>query len=71
MQQIIPTLAEAIDANQRMIHQIETSKQDTEVAIEDTFKKMVEILDERKKALLSELETIALSKITSLTLQKE
>ena len=71
VQQFIPTLAEAIDANQKIMHQVETSKQLAEVAIEDTFKKMVEILDERKKALLSELETIALSKTTSLTLQRE
>ena len=71
VQKIIPVLDVAIDDNQKMIHQVETSKQEAEQAIEDTFSKLEEILKERKKALLSELDTISLSKVTSLTLQKE
>ena len=71
VQKIIPALDVAIDDNQKMIHQVETSKQEAEQAIEDTFGNLVEILKERKKALLSQLDTISLSKVTSLTLQKE
>ena len=61
----------AIDDNQKMIHQVEASKQEAEQAIEDTYSKLVEILKEQVKALLSELDTISLSKVTSLTLQKQ
>ena len=50
---------------------METSKQEAELAIIQTFKQLMETLEERKKVLLMELETIALSKTTSLTLQKE
>ena len=69
-QEVVSTLADAIDANKKM-QQVETSKQEAELAIIQTFKQLMEILEERKKVLLMELETIALSKTTSLTLQKE
>ena len=70
-QEVVSTLAGAIDANKKMMQQVETSKQKAELAIIQTFKQLVETLEERKKVLLMELETIALSKTTSLTLQKE
>ena len=53
------------------MQQVETSKQEAELAIIQTFKQLMETLEERKKVLLMELETITLSKTTSLTLQKE
>ena len=70
-QEVLSTLAGAIDANKKMMRQMETSKQEAELAIIQTFKQLMETLEERKKFLLMELETIALSKATSLTLQKE
>ena len=70
-QEVVSTLAGAIDANNKMMQQVETSKQEAELAITQTFKKLMEILEERKKVLLMKLETIALSKTTSLTLQKD
>ena len=70
-QEVVSTLAGAIDANKKMMQQVETSKQEAKHAIIQTFKQLMETLEERKKVLLMELETIALSKTTSLTLQKE
>ena len=70
-QEVMSKLAGAIDANKKMMQQVETSKQEAELAIIQTFKQLMETLEERKKVLLKELETIALSNMTSLTLQKE
>ena len=70
-QEVMSTLAGAIDVNKQMMQQVETSKQEAKLAITQTFKQLMETLEERKKVLLMELETIALSKTTSLTLQKE
>ena len=70
-QEVVSTLVGAIDANKKVMQQVETSKQEAELAIIQTFKQLLETLEERKKVLLMELETIALSKTTSLTLQKE
>ena len=70
-QEVVSILAGAIDANKKMMQQVETSKQEAELAIMQTFKQLMETLEERKKMLLMELETITLSKTTSLTLQKE
>ena len=70
-QEVVSTLAGAIDANKKMMQQVETSKQEAKHAIIQTFKQLMETLEERKKVLLMELETIALSKTTSLTFQKE
>ena len=70
-QEVVSTLAGAIDTNKKMMQQVETSKQEAELAIIHTFKQLMETLEERKNVLLMELETIALSKTTSLTLQKE
>ena len=70
-QEVVSTLAGAINANIKMAKQVENSKQEAELSIEHTFTQLIETLEERKKALLSELETISLSKVTSLNLQKE
>ena len=71
VQEVVSTLASAIDANKKMIQQVETSKHEAELAIIQTFKQLMETLEERKKVLLMELETIAHSNTTSLTNQKE
>lgn len=70
-QQVFTTLTDAINANIRMVHQLETSKQETEVSIGNAFEQLLVKLEERKKALLSDLEATLLSKTMALTLQKE
>ena len=71
VQEINVTLDSATDATNMMIQQVETSKEETKLAIENTFAKLIENLVERKEAMLSELEAISLSKTKSLTHQKE
>ena len=62
----------SVDANEKTMKQVETSKQEAEWAIKQAFEQLHIILEERKKALLSaELESIALTQTTSRTLQKE
>ena len=65
------TLTGAIDANEWTMKQLETSKQEAELAIKQAFVELHGTLEEREKALLSELETIVLTQPTALTLQKE
>ena len=50
-QEVVSTLAGAIDANKKMMQQVETSKQEAELAIMQTFKQLMETLEERKKVL--------------------
>ena len=71
LQHVQDTLAGAIGANEKTMKLVETSKHETELAINVVFEQLLERLVERKKALLSEMESIALSQTTSLTLQKE
>ena len=70
-QEVKSALAGAIDANKKMMQQIETSKQIAESTILQLFRDLIAAMEERKKSLLSDLEMISLSKITSLSLQKE
>ena len=53
---MVSTLAGAIEANKKMMQQVETSKQKAALAIEHAFGQLMETLEERKKALLAELE---------------
>ena len=71
LQCVQDTLAGAIDANKKTMKQVETSKHEAELAINQTFEKLCEKLEERKKALLSELENIVVTQTTFLTFQKE
>ena len=70
-QEIVSMLDRAIDANNSMMQQVKTAKQEVELALERAFKELLNILEERKKALLLELETITLAVTMSLTTQKE
>ena len=70
-QGFVSVLADAINANKKVMQQVETSKEEAESTIIQTFKCLMETLEERKKALLSELEITSLSKTTALNLQKE
>ena len=47
-QEVVSTLAGAIDVNKKMIQQVETSKQEAKLAITQTFKQLMETLEERK-----------------------
>ena len=71
LQHVQDTLAGAIAANEKTMTLVETSKHEAELAINVAFEQLLERLVERKKALLSEMESIALTQTTSLTLQKE
>ena len=69
--EVVTKLTGAIDENNRMIEQVEISKRNAFLAINQAFEILQKTLEERKKTLLSELEAITLSKSTALTLQKE
>ena len=69
--EIVTRLTGAMDENNRMIEQVEISKQTASLAINQAFEILQQTLEERRKTLLSELEAISLSKTTALTLQKE
>eukprot|EP00731_Ephydatia_muelleri_P007916 Em0004g254a len=69
--EVVTKLTGAMDENNRMIEQVEISKQTASLAINKAFETLQQTLEERKKTLLSELEAISLSKTTALTLQKE
>ena len=71
LQCVQDTLAGAIDANEKTMKQVETSKQEAELAIKQAFEQLHAKLEERKKSLLSELETIALTHTASLIFQRE
>ena len=71
LQHVQDTLADAFGATQKKMEQVEVSKHEGELAIKQAFEQLHEVLEERKKALLSELGTIALTQTTALTLQKE
>ena len=71
LQYVQDTLAGAIGANEKTMKQVETSKHEAQLAIDLAFEQLLERLVQRKKALLSEMESIALTQTTSLTLQKE
>ena len=71
VKEVVTKLTGAIDENKRMIEQVEISKRNAFLAINQAFEILQQTLEERKKTLLSELEAISLSKTTALTLQKE
>ena len=71
LQCVQDTLAGAIDANKKVTEEVEISKSNAHLAINQAFEILQITLEERKKALLSDLEAISLSKTTALTLQRE
>ena len=68
---VVTKLTGAIDENKRMIEQVEISKRNAFLAINQAFEILQQTLEERKKTVFSELEANSLSKTTALTLQKE
>eukprot|EP00731_Ephydatia_muelleri_P008373 Em0004g711a len=69
--EVMTKLTGAIDENNRMIEEVEASKTNAFLAINQAFEVLQQTLEARKKILLSELDAISLSKTTALTLQKE
>ena len=70
-QEVTSKLTSAIDANDKMAEQVETSREKIKLLINQAFEHLHQTIEERKKTLLSEMEAISVSKIKSLTLQKE
>eukprot|EP00731_Ephydatia_muelleri_P034583 Em0066g21a len=68
---VVTKLTGAIDEYNRMIEEVEISKRNAFLVINQAFEILQQTSEERKKTLLSELEAISLSKTTALTLQKE
>ena len=68
---VVTQLIESNTGNDKMIEQVELSKRNALLVIKQAFEMLYKRLDERKEALLAELEEISLSKTTALTLQKE
>ena len=70
-QKVTSKLTSAIDGSDKMAEQVETSRENTTLLINQAFEQLHQTIEERKKKLLSGLEAISLSKTTFLTLQKE
>ena len=68
---VVTKLTGAIDGNVKVIEQVEISKRNANLAINQAFEILQQTLEERKKTLLAQVEAISLSKTTALTLQKE
>ena len=64
-------LTSVIGANDKMAEQVETSRENATLLINQAFEQLHLAIEERKKTLLSEMEAISLSKTTALSLQKE
>ncbi|KAL5497382.1 hypothetical protein EMCRGX_G013847 [Ephydatia muelleri] len=70
-QEVTSKLPTAFDANDKMVEQVGTSKENAMLIITQAFEQLHQTIEERKKTLLSEMEAISLFKTTTLTLQKE
>ena len=70
-QDVTSKLTRAIDANDTMAEQVGTSRENATLIITQAFEQLHQTIEERKKALLSEMEAISFSKTTALALRKE
>ena len=70
-QEMIPKLTSAIGDKDKMTEQVETSRENATLLINQAFEQLHQAIEERKNIFLSEMEAISLSKTTALTLQKE
>ena len=70
-QEMASKLTSAIGAKDKMAEQVETSRENATLLINQAFEQLHLAMEERKKTLLSEMVAISLSKITALTHQKE
>ena len=70
-QEMTSKLTNAIGANDKMAEQVENSRENATLLINQAFEKLLQAIEKRKNTLLSEMEAISLSKTTALSLQKE
>ena len=70
-QEVKTTLTRAIDANDKIAEQVETSRENATLIITQAIEQLHQTIEELKKTLLSEMEAISVSKKAALTLQKE
>ena len=70
-QEMASTLTSAIGTNDKMAEQVETSRENATLLINQAFEQLHQAIEERKKTLMSEMGAISLSKTTALSLQKE
>ena len=70
-QEMTSKLTSAIGDKEKMTGQVETSRENATLLINQAFEQLHQAMEERKKTLLSEMEAISLSKTTALSLQKE
>ena len=70
-QEMASKLTSAIGDKDKMAEQVETSRKNATLLINQAFEQLHQAIEERKKTLLSEMEAISLSKTTALSLQKE
>ena len=71
VQEMASKLTSAIGANKKMAEQVEKSTENATLLINQAFERLLQVIEERKKILFSEMEAISLSKTAALTLQKE
>ena len=70
-QEMASKLARAIGDKDKMAEQVETSRENATLLINQAFEQFHHAIEERKKTLLSEMEAISLSKTIALSLLKE
>ena len=70
-QEMASKLTSATGDKDKMAEQVETSRKNATLLINQAFEQLHQAIEERKKTLLSEMEAISLSKTTALSLQKE
>ena len=70
-QEMASKLTSAIGDKEKMAEQVEISRENATLLINQAFEQLHQAIEERKKTLLSEMEAISLSKTTALSLLKE
>ena len=70
-QEMASKLTSAIGDKDKKAEQVETSRENATLLINQAFEQLHQAIEERKKKLLSEMGDISLSKTTALSLQKE
>ena len=70
-QEMASKLTNAIGDKDKMAEQVETSRQNATLLINQAFEQFHQAIEERKKTLLSEMGAFSLSKTTAMSLQKE
>ena len=70
-QEMTSKLTSAIGDKDKMAEQVETSRENATLLINQAFEQLHQAIEKRKKTLLSEMEAISLSKTTAMSPQKE